>query len=207
MKTFIFEVMNSSLSYFGIAFLIALENIFPPIPSEVILTFGGFLASYTKLTIWGVILAATVGSIVGALVLYGLGYILNVKRLKKFVNSKLGRVLRLKEDDIDKANDWFGKKGIKTVFFCRFVPVIRSLISIPAGISKMSLKPFLIFTFLGSVIWNTVLVILGYILGDNWESVVDFMSKYTIIAIIILILLLTLGIIILIKKRKNNSVK
>ena len=207
MNTFIINVMNSSLSYLGIAFLIALENIFPPIPSEVILTFGGFLASYTKLTIWGVVLAATIGSIVGAIILYAIGYVLNVKRLKKLVNSRFGRLLHLCEEDIDKANEWFANKGIKTVFFCRFVPVIRSLISIPAGLTKMKLKPFIIFTFLGSLIWNTILVILGYFVGDNWESVVDFVSKYTFIAVIIMIILLITGIILLVVKRKNKNVK
>ena len=195
MQTLIINLMNKGLGYFGVAFLIALENIFPPIPSEVILTFGGFMTSYTKMTLIGVIVFSTIGSLVGAILLYYLGYLLNVRRLKKLVNSKLGRLLCLKESDIDKAISWFDVRGNRTVFFCRFVPVVRSLISIPAGITKMNIKAFLLFTAIGSLIWNTVLVILGRIVGNKWEMIVKFVKNYSIVCIFIICIVSTIALV------------
>ena len=147
--------------YIGVAMLIAIENIFPPIPSEVILAFGGFMTTKTTLNAIGVIIAATIGSVVGAIVLYLIGRILNKERLERIVSGKIGKVLRLKKEDIEKADKWFDTKGQKTVFICRFIPIVRSLISIPAGMSEMPFIKFLIYTILGSTIWNTVLVLLG----------------------------------------------
>jgi len=203
MQTLIINLMNKGLGYFGVAFLIALENIFPPIPSEVILTFGGFMTSYTKMTLIGVIVFSTIGSLVGAILLYYLGYLLNVRRLKKLVNSKLGRLLCLKESDIDKAISWFDVRGNRTVFFCRFVPVVRSLISIPAGITKMNIKAFLLFTAIGSLIWNTVLVILGRIVGNKWEMIVKFVKNYSIVCIFIICIVSTIALVYYFKRRKN----
>ena len=208
MQTWIISILNSGFGYFGIAFLIALENIFPPIPSEVILTLGGFMTTYTDLNIVGVIIASTVGSLIGAILLYYIGYLIGEKRLKKLVNGKLGKILFLKEEDIDKADLWFKNRGKKTVFFCRFIPVIRSLISIPAGLSKMRFRPFILFTALGSIIWNTVLVVLGYIVGDKWETIVDIFNKYSSICLIIFgIFILCLIVRIIIKKKKEKESK
>ena len=151
--------------YIGVFLLIAVENIFPPIPSEVILAFGGFATAKTNLTLIGVIIAATLGSTFGALVLYFIGRLLNKDRLEKIVSGKIGKALRLKPEDIEKANKWFETKGQKTVFICRFIPIVRSLISVPAGMSKMGVPRFLVYTILGSTIWNTVLVSLGNALG------------------------------------------
>ena len=121
MQAWIIEMMNQ-FGYLGVAGLIALENIFPPIPSEVILTFGGFMTTYTTLGVWGVIAAATVGSVIGAIVLYGVGRFLKPDRLKKLLAGRLGRILRLDPDDIDDAIAWFNRKGYTAVFFCRFIP-------------------------------------------------------------------------------------
>lgn len=173
--------------YFGILLLIAVENIFPPIPSEVILTFGGFLTTYTSLSVGGVILFSTLGSLAGAIVLYGVGRIFNKERLMKLVSGKIGAVLRLKAEDIEKAEKWFEKRGSGTVFFCRFIPIVRSLISIPAGMSEMEMAPFLLYTTVGSVIWNTVLVVIGSIVGDNWERVVATVDMYSDLTLIVLV--------------------
>ena len=143
MQEMIIEIMNN-FGYLGVFLLIAIENVFPPIPSEVILLFGGFMTTFSDMNIVGVIIASTLGSILGAIVLYYIGKILNKERLKKIITSKPGKILRLKPEDIDKADNWFDTKGNKTVFFCRFVPIIRSLISIPAGMSEMTMKKFLI---------------------------------------------------------------
>ena len=202
MQAAIISIMNK-FGYFGVFFLIAVENIFPPIPSEVILLFGGFMTTYSKINILGVIIASTLGSLVGALILYYIGKILNKERLKKIVKGKIGKILRLKAKDIDKADEWFDTKGNKTVFFCRFVPILRSLISIPAGMSEMPMPKFLIYTTIGSAIWNAVLTIAGSIVGDKWETIVDIFDKYSHITLIVLIILFIGAITYFYKKRKN----
>ena len=136
MQNIIIEIINK-FGYFGIALLIALENIFPPIPSEVILTFGGFATTFTALKTWGVVLSATVGSLCGAVALYGIGRWLNPERMERWLNGRVGKALHLKRDDLQKADRWFRRKGKSTVLLCRFVPIVRSLISIPAGMSRM----------------------------------------------------------------------
>jgi membrane protein DedA with SNARE-associated domain len=190
--------------YIGIAFLIALENIFPPIPSEVILTFGGFATSFTKLSVLGVIIAATVGSVIGAIVLYLIGRLLNAERLEKIVNGKVGKVLRLKAEDIKKADKWFDKKGKITVLFCRCIPILRSLISIPAGMSGMKFVPFLLLTILGSLVWNTLLTGLGAIAGDNWSTIAGYISKYSYVTLILLIITFIVGVYLFYRKRKKK---
>ncbi|MBR3229632.1 MAG: DedA family protein [Bacilli bacterium] len=203
MEAAIISIMNK-FGYFGVFFLIAIENIFPPIPSEVILLFGGFMTTYSKINILGVIIASTLGSLVGALILYYIGKILNKERLKKIIKGKIGKILRLKAKDIDKADEWFDTKGNKTVFFCRFVPILRSLISIPAGMSEMPMPKFLLYTTVGSAIWNAVLTIAGSIVGDKWETIVDIFDKYSHITLIVLIILFIGAIAYYFKKRKNS---
>lgn len=200
MEEIIINLMNQ-FGYLGVFLLIAIENIFPPIPSEVILTFGGYMTTYTKLNIPLVILFSTLGSLVGAIVLYFIGKILNKERLTKIVSGKIGKILCLKKEDIEKADEWFDKRGEKCVFFCRFVPIVRSLISIPAGMSEMNFPKFLIFTTIGSLIWNSVLVILGGIVGDNWEVIVNIFDTYSNIALVVLIILF-FGFIFLFYKKK-----
>jgi len=206
MQAIIIGVMNK-FGYLGILLLIAIENIFPPIPSEVILTFGGFMTKQpnSSLTILGVIIFATIGSIVGALVLYYIGKILNKERLEKIVSGKIGKILRIKAKDIESADKWFDTKGNKTVFFCRFIPIVRSLISIPAGMSEMKIPKFLLYTTIGSAIWNTVLVIIGSIVGKNWEKVVEVIDKYSKVVLILLVIIFVVGVFIFYKSRKKEA--
>lgn len=187
MEEFVISIMNQ-FGYFGIFFLIFIENIFPPIPSEVVLLFGGFMTTYTKLYLPIMIIFSTLGSVAGAIVLYYVGKILNKERLKRIVSGKVGKVLRLKASDIEKADRWFDAKGNKTVFFCRFIPVVRSLISIPAGMSEMAMGKFLLYTTVGSFIWNTVLLFLGSKVGENWKKIEGIMSQYSHIILILLVL-------------------
>lgn len=187
MEEFVISIMNQ-FGYFGIFFLIFIENIFPPIPSEVVLLFGGFMTTYSKLNLIGMVIFSTLGSTVGAIVLYFIGKILNKDRLKRIVSGKIGKVLRLKASDIDKADRWFDTKGNKTVFFCRFIPVVRSLISIPAGMSEMAMGKFLLYTITGSLIWNTVLLFVGSKVGENWKRIEAIMSQYSHIILILLII-------------------
>ncbi len=205
MQNFIIEFMNS-FGYFGVFLLIAIENIFPPIPSEVILLFGGFMTTYTKLNIIFMIIASTLGSLIGAIVLYYIGKIFNKERLKKIISGKIGKILRLKNSDIDKADRWFDTKGNKTVFFCRFIPIVRSLISIPAGMSEMPIIKFLIYTIFGSLIWNTVLIITGKMVGNNWTKILTIFDTYSHIVLIIFIIIFIILITIFYKKRKNNNI-
>lgn len=193
MQEFIIQMMNQ-FGYFGVFFLIALENIFPPIPSEVILLFGGFMTTYTKLNVIGVVIASTLGSLLGAIVLYYIGKILNKERLKKIIHGKIGKVLRLKASDIDKADHWFDTKGNKTVFFCRFIPIVRSLISIPAGMSEMPMGKFLLYTTVGTMIWNTVLTVLGNKVGENWEDILLIFENYSHIAAVVLVIIFIIGV-------------
>lgn len=174
-----------NFGYLGVALLIAIENIFPPIPSEVILTLGGFMTTYTNLNVWLVSLAATVGSVGGAILLYGLGMVLTPQRMEGIV-KRWGRILRLKMSDIEKAQGWFNKRGSITVFFCRFVPIVRSLISIPAGTSRMNFVKFFIYTTVGTAIWNIVLVNLGAFAGENWEAVAEKFDAYSNVALVVL---------------------
>lgn len=188
MEEFVISIMNQ-YGYFGIFFLIFIENIFPPIPSEVVLLFGGFMTTYSKLGVPLMILFSTLGSVVGAIVLYYVGKILNKERLKKIVSGKVGKMLRLKASDIEKADRWFDTKGNKTVFFCRFIPVVRSLISIPAGMSEMAMTKFLLYTTVGSAIWNTVLLVIGNRVGKNWKDILEIMDQYSHVVLILLIIL------------------
>ena len=204
MQEFIISLMGQ-FGYFGVFFLIALENVFPPIPSEVILLFGGFMTTYTSLNIALMVVAATLGSLLGAIVLYYIGKILNKERLKKIVSGKVGKVLRLKEKDIDMADHWFDTRGNKTVFFCRFIPIVRSLISIPAGMSEMPMAKFLLYTTVGSAIWNTVLIVIGNRVGENWESILGVFDQYSHIVLILLILIFVLFIVWFYTKKQKKK--
>lgn len=179
----------SDYGYLAIFLLIAFENIFPPIPSELILTFAGFLITSTNMNFIGVVISATLGALVGAILLYSLGYLLKIETIESILDGKIGKILGFKRDDVEKATTWFKKRGPLTVLFTRFIPVVRSLISIPAGISRMPLVPFSIYTTIGTAIWNVILIWLGQQAGANWEHVMHQVEgfsdilKYVLIAV------------------------
>lgn len=166
--------------------LILIENLFPPIPSEVILTFGGVMTTCTEMTAAGVILAATAGSVSGAVVLYFVGRLIPAEVLGRLFSGRVGKLLHFDAGDVELAKTWFARKGTAAVFLCRLVPIVRSLISIPAGISKMRLVPFLFLTAAGSLLWNTVLVLLGKAAGDSWERVTEAFGIYSDVFLMIL---------------------
>lgn len=206
MNEIILQIMDK-FGYFGIAFLIAIENVFPPIPSEVILTFGGFMTSNTNMTITGVIIVSTIGSVIGAIILYLLGRLLTKERLYKLVDGRIGKILRFKKQDIDKSEEWFSKKGKSTVLFCRFIPIVRSLISIPAGMTKMEFSLFLIYTIIGSAIWNSVLTYLGFAAGNAWESVAKYVDNFAKITLIMFACVVCVCGFIVYKKRKFEKLR
>jgi membrane protein DedA with SNARE-associated domain len=190
----------SSMGYAGIVALMFVENIFPPIPSELIVPLAGFLVSQGQFTFLGVVIAGTLGSTLGALPLYYVGKTIEEKRLRLWLR-KYGRWIAMAERDVDRANFWFDKYGGWTVFFCRLIPGIRSLISLPAGIQRMNLFPFLLWSAAGMAVWTTVLTAAGYLLRHNFEKVEDYLDPfvYAIIGIIII------GYIYRVGKRQNNS--
>lgn len=204
MQEIILSVMGK-YGYVGVFLLIMIENVFPPIPSEVILLFGGFMTTYTKLSIFGMIVASTLGSLFGAIILYYIGKIFNKDKLKKIISGRLGKVLRLKVSDIDNADNWFDNKGNKTVFFCRFIPLVRSLISIPAGMSEMPVFKFLLYTLFGSLIWNTVLIIVGSVVGENWTKIVGILDTYSHTVVIILFIIFVVGVYFFYRNRSNKK--
>lgn len=201
----IITTLVEKFGYLGIMFLIMIENVFPPIPSEVILCFGGFMTNSTSLTVLGVIIFSTIGSVLGAIILYFIGKILNKDRLIKIVSGRIGKILRLKKKDIEKADYWFDTKGAKTVFLCRFVPIVRSLISIPAGMSEMPFFKFLILTTLGTLIWNTILTVLGSIMGEKWYIISNIIQNYTSIVLVLLIIVFIIGLVWFYKKQQKKK--
>lgn len=171
-------VMMERYGYIGILLLIFLENIFPPIPSEIILPFSGFMTTKTQLGVVGVIIAATIGSILGALVLYMVGSLLRAERLEKVINGKIGKMLHFNMEHIRKAEKGFQKYGKLSVLVLRCVPIVRSLVSIPAGMAGMNMVQFFLFTMVGSLVWNILLVSLGAGLGESWELVSYYIAMY-----------------------------
>ncbi|HEM1040069.1 TPA: DedA family protein [Listeria monocytogenes] len=192
METWITSIM-ADFGYIGIFVLIMVENLFPPIPSEIILTFGGFMTTVTSLNVVMVIIVATLGSVVGAILLYKVASYFGKERLTKIV-LKYGRILRLKESDIERAESFFLKYGSWAVFLCRMIPLIRSLISIPAGMTKMKMSRFLILTTTGSLLWNTVLIGLGAVLGESWNEIVVFMDSFSTIIYSVIAILVVVGL-------------
>ena len=190
MQAWITQIMNN-FGYWGILFLIFIENMFPPIPSVVILPLGGFATTVegSELGLSGVIIVATIGSVVGAIVLYYIGTLISVEKLEKWLDHKYVRRLGFKQQDVMKTVGVFDKYGVKAVLFGRCVPIIRSLISVPAGMTKMNIWRFTGYTTVGSLTWNVLLVSLGAKLGDNWHVVSNVVSDYSDIVLILLIVL------------------
>lgn len=177
------------LGYFGIALLMFLDNVFPPIPSEVIMPSAGFTAAQGQLHIFGVILAGSLGSLVAAALLYFLGRKISEQHLFRWVEY-YGKYLFIKTEDVKKALSWFERYGHRVVFFGRMIPAVRSLISIPAGMSKMPFWKFMLYSSLGTVIWTTFLACLGYYFGNNTELMERILSQvsYVVIALVVVFL-------------------
>ncbi|MEU7114975.1 DedA family protein [Streptomyces sp. NPDC046182] len=159
----------------GAGLAVALENLFPPIPSEVILPLAGFASATGRMDLFAALLWTTAGSVAGAWALYGVGALLGRERTV----AVAARLPLLRVSDIERTEAWFARHGTKAVFFGRMVPIFRSLISVPAGVERMPLPAFLLLTTLGSAIWNTAFVLAGYALGDNWEEVTGYVSVYS----------------------------
>lgn len=197
MAGWIFSVVDR-LGAPGVGLLILLENLVPPIPSEVVLPLAGFRArtgSLDVLTVWP---AATAGSVAGALVLYGLGAWLGYDRLYALAGRRWFIVAGRR--DIERGHELFGRHGGKVVLLARFVPFLRSVVSVPAGVSGMPLLRFTVLTAIGSGVWNAVFIALGWVLGENWEQVQGWLGPvgYVVVG------LLVMGLLVLVVRRRRN---
>ena len=163
------------LGYVGVALLVVAENVFPPIPSEIVLPFAGFVAQRGSESVVTMILAATIGSVVGALIMYWIAAVIGDERLHAFTR-KFGKWVQIREVDLTRAEEWFDRHATSAVLIGRCVPLIRSVVSIPAGFRRMKLVPYIAYTFAGSLVWNILLIGAGALLGDNWERVGEVMS-------------------------------
>ena len=175
-----------ALGYPGVAFLVALENVFPPIPSEVVLPLSGFVAGRGDASLIGMIIAATIGSVVGALILYGVAAWIGPANLHRFI-GRWGRWFQVKPADLGRAENWFDKRANTAVLVGRCVPLIRSIVSIPAGFRRMPLVPFVVNTTIGSLVWNAALIGAGALLGDRWESVGDYVGILQWLVIVVIV--------------------
>lgn len=190
----------SSLGYAGLFFLMALESMIAPIPSEIVMPFAGFLVNSGRFTLLGVALVSGLGSVFGSLLSYWIG----IFGGRKFI-LKYGKYLLLDESHLEWTERFFDKYGQKTIFISRFVPVVRHLISIPAGMGKMGLRKFLIYTFAGAVIWNTFLAWLGIKLGEKWSVIHDYSQQLDYIVIVLIIIAFAYFAYMHVKKRRNKS--
>ncbi len=204
LETWITGIM-ADFGYIGIFLLIMVENLFPPIPSEIILTFGGFMTTISSMNVMMVIIVATFGSVVGAILLYKVASFFGKERMTNFV-LKYGRILRLKESDIERAENFFLKYGSWAVFLCRMIPLIRSLISIPAGMTKMKMSKFLLLTTAGSLLWNTILIGLGAFLGESWNEIIVFMDSFSTIIYSIIVLIFIIGLCFFFRARFKKTI-
>lgn len=190
----------SSLGYAGLFFLMALESMIAPIPSEIVMPFAGFLVNSGRFTLFNVALVSGLASVFGSLLSYWLG----IFGGRKFI-LKYGKYLLLDESHLEWTEKFFEKYGEKTIFISRFVPVVRHLISIPAGIGKMGIKKFVLYTFMGAVIWNTFLAWLGIKLGEKWSLIHDYSSQLDIVMIVVIVIAFSYFCYIHIKRRKKPS--
>jgi len=176
------------------------ESALIPIPSEVTMPFAGFLVSLGKLNFFLAVLVGAVGNLAGSLIAYGLGYF-GQETVVKQVIKKYGKWILVSENEFEKAEIWFQRHGGKIAFFSRLAPVVRTYISLPAGISKMNVWRFSIFTFLGSLIWSSILAYLGVLLGQNWQSLEIYFRRFDIL---IAVLGVILALAFIYRKKKFN---
>ena len=205
------DVINQ-VGYFGVALLVVIENIFPPIPSEIVLPFAGFVAqqgsagvAQSDTSVIGMMIAATIGSVVGALILYVISSAIGPERLRAFV-QRFGRWFGVKQTDLLRAEAWFDRRSFVAVLVGRCVPLIRSIVSIPAGFRRMKLTSFILLTAVGSAVWNIALIGTGALLGDQWERVGEYVGVFQWLVIgAILVLLVRFVSLRLQNRRRQNG--
>ena len=194
----------NTLGYVGIGFLMFMENLFPPIPSELIMPLAGFTASQGKMNFYYAVLAGVIGTILGALPWYFAGKFLGGDRLKAWAD-RYGKWLGISSKEMDSATAWFLKHGGKTVLLCRLVPGVRTLISIPAGTCNMPFIPFLLYSTVGTLAWVFLLTGAGYLLGDNYELVEVYIGPLSKLILAILLIVFIVWVVLNRRKRKSRQ--
>lgn len=192
-----------AIGLIGVAALVALENVFPPIPSELVLLLTGFNVSETRFGYVGAVIFATLGSVVGAYFLYGIGRLLSEERLEAFL-AGIGRFVGLKKSDVHKGFRWFERHGSAVVLFGRLIPVVRSVVSIPAGAEKMPLVRFSVLTALGSLVWNAIWIAVGWGLGDQWKKAGSW-GDYIQYGAVVLIAIALIAVIVRARRTSTSS--
>ena len=195
-----------AMGYLGLGLVMFLENVFPPIPSEAVLPMAGWLAfeKVGNFTLWGVTLVGAIGSVAGALVFYGLGYWFGEQRVRELVR-RFGKWFLLTEADFDTALEWFDRYGELVIFFGRMVPIVRSLVSIPAGIASMNLGRFNLYTAIGTALWSFLLSLAGFILGKNWTLVMDWIGRYEKVVIVLAVGVVIFFVVNRLRHRQKNT--
>ncbi len=181
------QELIATIGYPGIVLMMALENIFPPLPSEIVLPFAGALSAKGEMNFWGAVAAGTAGSLTGAVVLYAVGYVAREAGVRRLV-AAYGKYVFISERDLDRGAAWFERYEEAVILFGRLIPIIRSIISFPAGYTRMRIPRFLFYTALGATAWNLVLTYVGRVLGENWEDIRDFLEPYQAATLAVLVL-------------------
>ena len=197
---------NQWIGYGAILLAMLLENLIPPIPSELIMPLGGYYVSQGQLDFLPVVLSGLIGTVIGALPWYGIGRLVNEERLEKWL-EKHGRWLGINPQELARSRKWFNRYGVSLVFWGRLVPGIRTLISVPAGVELMSMTPFLIWTTAGSLIWTLFLTITGFYLGDNYANIATWISPFSSIFKTIIVLIISVACITLIYQTLRKLIK
>lgn len=191
-----------SLGYVGVALLVALENVLPPIPSEVVLGLAGYVASHGDASLWGMVVAAVIGSVVGAWVTYGLSAAVGPDRVRSIV-GRAGGWVGFDATDLDRAEAWFDRRSKVAVLVCRCIPLLRSIISIPAGFRRMELGAFTAATLVGSAVWNTTLISAGYLLGEHWDRMLEYTESFQSVVLVVIAVAVT-GVVVR-RVRRNRA--
>ncbi len=185
MTDIIVDIFNA-LGYPGVAMLVMVEVLFPPIPSEIVLPLAGFMAGRGEYNLVLLIIVSTLGSVAGSMIIYGVSAWFGADRVYTLVD-RYGKYAFITSADLEKAEEWFRNHGRATVFFGRLVPGIRSLVSIPAGLAKMPIGQFVLYTIAGSGLWNTILIVAGWVLGDQWERVENYTELFQLITVLVVL--------------------
>jgi len=209
LATWVQDVINQ-FGYFGVALLVIIENVFPPIPSEIVLPFAGFVAqqgsgaAQSDTSVIGMMIAATVGSVVGALILYFVSAAIGPERLRAIV-EKFGKWFGVKPADLVRAEAWFDRRSSLAVLVGRCVPLIRSIVSIPAGFRRMKLSSFVVLTAIGSAVWNIALIGAGAVLKDQWDRVGDYVGVFQWVVVLAIVVFVVRFVISRVKRRRTGA--
>ncbi|MDR2661267.1 MAG: DedA family protein [Lactobacillaceae bacterium] len=199
----------STYGYLALFLLAVGENVFPPIPSEIVLTFTGFLtlSNETNMGVLGSIIISVIGGVLGSIILYGIGTLFSEERLIKASKGKLGKITRIKPQHIQKTLDTYKKYGNKSVFIGRFIPVVRSLVSLPSGMTHQNFLVFTSLTMFGTIIWNTALIFAGRLAGNAYQSVAESTDRWSKVIFVILLLAVIIFAIWHFQNKKNKANK